>query len=70
MKTQTKRLAAALLRALRCGWSALRTATGDDAYERYRRYHLARHPGVPLLSRGAFCAQAEQRKWSGVSRCC
>jgi len=51
-------------------WRALRALSGDDAYERYRAHHAAHHPREPLLSRRAFCAQATQRKWSGVSRCC
>jgi uncharacterized short protein YbdD (DUF466 family) len=51
-------------------WRGLRTLSGDDAYERYRAHHAAHHPREPLLSRRAFCAQATQRRWSGVSRCC
>jgi len=51
-------------------WRGLRALSGDDAYERYRAHHAAHHPGEPLLSRRAFCAQATQRKWSSVSRCC
>jgi len=51
-------------------WSVLRALTGDDAYERYRAHHAARHAGQPLMSRGEFCADAERRKWSGVNRCC
>ena len=51
-------------------WGALRAATGDDAYERYRAHHAAHHRHEPPLTRRAFCAEAQQRKWSGVSRCC
>ena len=51
-------------------WSVLRALTGDDAYERYRAHHAARHAGQPLMSRGEFCADAERRKWSGVNRSC
>ncbi|TLY70092.1 MAG: YbdD/YjiX family protein [Gammaproteobacteria bacterium] len=51
-------------------WSALRTASGDDAYERYRAHQAARHAGEPPLSRRAFYEDAQRRKWSGVSRCC
>jgi uncharacterized short protein YbdD (DUF466 family) len=49
------------------GW--LRAASGDDAYERYLTHHARRHTGPPL-SRKAFYEEREQRKWSGVSRCC
>jgi uncharacterized short protein YbdD (DUF466 family) len=48
----------------------LRAFSGDDAYERYRAHHAARHAGEPLMSRREFCADAERRKWSGVNRCC
>ena len=51
-------------------WGVLRAVSGDDAYERYRAHHAARHAGEPLMSRREFCADAEQRKWSGVNRCC
>ncbi len=51
-------------------WSALRAASGDDAYERYRAHQAARHADEPALSRRAFYEDAQRRKWSGVSRCC
>jgi len=51
-------------------WGVLRALSGDDAYERYRAHHAARHAGEPLMSRREFCADAERRKWSGVNRCC
>jgi uncharacterized short protein YbdD (DUF466 family) len=49
------------------GW--LRAVSGDDAYERYLTHHARMHAGPPL-SRKAFYDDREQRKWSGVSRCC
>jgi uncharacterized short protein YbdD (DUF466 family) len=64
------RSAARLWPGLASLWAGLRALTGDDAYERYRAHHLARHAGEPLMSRGEFCADAERRKWSGVNRCC
>jgi uncharacterized short protein YbdD (DUF466 family) len=57
-------------RCLRALWRALRAASGDDAYERYRAHHAATHAGEPCMSRREFCADAERRKWSGVNRCC
>jgi len=51
-------------------WRAVRHLSGDDAYERYCAHQAARHPQEPALSRRAFCADEERRKWSGVSRCC
>jgi len=57
-----KRIAAATV-----GW--LRAVSGDDAYERYLTHHARAHTGPPL-SRKAFYEEREQRKWSGVSRCC
>ena len=51
-------------------WGLLRALTGDDAYERYRAHHAARHAGEPPMSRREFCADVERRRWSGVNRCC
>ena len=61
------RRAANILRAL---WHGLRTATGDDAYQRYCAHQRLHHPREPLMSRRSFCAAATERKWSGVTRCC
>lgn len=57
-------------RRVRALWQALRALSGDDAYERYRAHHAARHAGEPFMSRREFCAEAVRRKWSGVNRCC
>ena len=65
-----KPVAQALVRCAAALWRALRSVSGDDAYERYRA-HQAGHPaGGPLLSRREFYDEAQRRKWSGVSRCC
>lgn len=57
---------------LRRGWLALRELSGDDAYERYLA-HLsecsAPHGHAPL-TRAAFFAAEQRRKWDGVRRCC
>ena len=59
----------ALRRTLAAGVGWLRALSGDDAYERYLTHHARAHAG-PALSRRAFYAQREERKWSGISRCC
>jgi uncharacterized short protein YbdD (DUF466 family) len=51
-------------------WAWLRAATGDDAYEQYRRHQNACHAGAALMGRREFYAEEQRRKWSGVSRCC
>jgi uncharacterized short protein YbdD (DUF466 family) len=44
---------------------------GIPDYERYAEHMAARHPGVPLLSRREFCAQAIDRKYArNGPRCC
>jgi uncharacterized short protein YbdD (DUF466 family) len=58
-----------LLRALAAGTAWLRALSGDDAYERYLTHHAHAHAGLPM-SRRAFYAEREERKWSGISRCC
>jgi len=49
----------------------LRAISGDDAYERYLTHHCAQHAAdAPPLSRADFFRAEQQRKWSGVKRCC
>jgi uncharacterized short protein YbdD (DUF466 family) len=61
---------AVLVATWRAGWRALRTLSGDDAYERYRVHQLAAHPEVPPLSRKAFYVDEQRRKWGTINRCC
>jgi len=49
------------------GW--LRGLSGDDAYDRYLTHHAQAHSGPPL-TRPAFYREREERKWSGITRCC
>ena len=58
--------------ALLCAttWNLLRSLSTDDAYDKYLAHHNAAHPGEPPLSRRAFYIRQQQRKWTGVSRCC
>jgi uncharacterized short protein YbdD (DUF466 family) len=55
---------------LRYLWSVLRALATDDAYERYLEHHRQAHEGVAPLSRREFYLGEQQRKWTGVSRCC
>jgi uncharacterized short protein YbdD (DUF466 family) len=60
----------AAIRWLSAGWSYLRAVSGDDAYERYLAHHAAEHPGAPPMTRKAYFVERQQRKWTGVTRCC
>ncbi len=52
-------------------WRALRSLTGDDAYERYLAHWRAHHAGEGApLDRKAFFRAEEERKWNGIKRCC
>lgn len=51
-------------------WRLLRTLATDDAYERYLEHHRKCHPTAAALDRRAFYLQQQQRKWSGIQRCC
>lgn len=56
---------------LRRCWQTLRAISGDDAYERYLVHRRAHHAAdEPPLSRADFFRAEQQRKWSGVKRCC
>ena len=62
-------LRAGIARRLAATVSWLRAVSGDDAYERYLTHPARAHDGPPL-SRRVFYEEREERKWSGVSRCC
>ena len=51
-------------------WTLLRAMATDDAYERYLAHHAQAHGGAAPMSRRAFYLGEQQRKWTGVSRCC
>jgi uncharacterized short protein YbdD (DUF466 family) len=63
-------MSAAVVATWRACWRALRTLSGDDAYDRYRMRHLAAHPDLPALSRKAFYVDEQRRKWGTINRCC
>lgn len=57
----------ALVRA----WKALRTLTGDDAYERYLEHQSRAHPEERPLDRCSFYVREQERRFSGgPTRCC
>jgi uncharacterized short protein YbdD (DUF466 family) len=51
-------------------WTGLRRLSRDDAYERYLAHHAAEHAAIAPLSAREFYLREQQRKWSGISRCC
>ncbi len=51
-------------------WRFVRELSTDDAYERYLHHHRTAHAGHAPLSRREFYLRQQQRKWSGVQRCC
>ncbi|HEY6455979.1 MAG TPA: YbdD/YjiX family protein [Steroidobacteraceae bacterium] len=59
-----------IVTAWRTCWHALRTLSGDDAYERYLVHRAAAHPDLPVLSRRAFYVDEQRRKWGTINRCC
>jgi uncharacterized short protein YbdD (DUF466 family) len=59
-----------MMRMWRSFWRIVRTLTTDDAYERYVAHHARMHAGSAPMTRRAFYLSEQQRKWTGVSRCC
>jgi len=53
-------------------WRGVRQASGDDAYERYLEHWRTHHAGERArpMDRKTFYATEQERKWSGVNRCC
>lgn len=60
------------MRPLRGFWRLLRRLSDDDAYERYLAHWREKHTGsgAEPLSRHAFFRAEQERKWSGIKRCC
>jgi uncharacterized short protein YbdD (DUF466 family) len=50
--------------------SVWRDALNRDAYTRYLAHQQTHHPDEPVLNRRDFYLRTQERKWSGVSRCC
>jgi uncharacterized short protein YbdD (DUF466 family) len=61
---------AILRRWPRAVWQFIRALSRDDAYSAYLRHHEAAHAGTPPLSAREFYLREQERKWSGISRCC
>ena len=51
-------------------WHLIRSLSTDDAYEKYLAHHCAAHADAPPMTPRAFYISQQQRKWTGVSRCC
>jgi uncharacterized short protein YbdD (DUF466 family) len=43
---------------------------GDAAYARYLAHHQQTHGDATPMTRREFFVSEQQRKWSGISRCC
>jgi uncharacterized short protein YbdD (DUF466 family) len=58
-------------RLLTLAWRALRTLTGDDAYQRYLEHVRRAHSGaVPLDATTFYRVETERRFSGGPNRCC
>jgi uncharacterized short protein YbdD (DUF466 family) len=55
-------------------WHVIRRLSGDDAYERYLTHHAQFHATMvdaqEPLSRKAFFKLWQDKKWTGINRCC
>jgi len=57
-------------------WARVRQLSGDDAYERYLQHYAEHHQSCPKdeaelpLSKEAFFKEWQDKKWTGVKRCC
>jgi uncharacterized short protein YbdD (DUF466 family) len=65
-----------LFSALKNLWRSVRQLSGDDAYERYLQHYAEHHQSglesqaEPPLSKEAFFKEWQDKKWTGVKRCC
>jgi uncharacterized short protein YbdD (DUF466 family) len=52
-------------------WRALRSLSGDDAYERYLQHLHEHHDGSAALDRRAFYLREQERRFNGgPTSCC
>jgi len=51
-------------------WQVLRELAGDDAYERYCVHHRHQHADQPMMNRRTYYLKNQQKKWTGINRCC
>jgi uncharacterized short protein YbdD (DUF466 family) len=53
-------------------WSSVRQLSGDDAYERYLQHYAEHHTdsNEPPLTKAAFFKAWQDKKWTGIKRCC
>jgi uncharacterized short protein YbdD (DUF466 family) len=53
-------------------WSSLRQLSGDDAYQRYLKHYAEHHAesNEPPLTKAAFFKAWQDKKWTGIKRCC
>jgi uncharacterized short protein YbdD (DUF466 family) len=65
-----------LIKLLKNLWARVRQLSGDDAYERYLQHYAEHHQSgsvgeaEPLMTKEAFFKEWQDKKWTGVKRCC
>ena len=59
-----------LMNKFRQCWRALRTLTGDNAYELYLQHHSHTGAARKPLGRKAYFRNAQQGRWDKINRCC
>lgn len=61
-----------MIEKLKLVWKAVRRLSGDDAYEQYLKHFAEHHAeeGATPLDRAAFFKQWQDKKWTGIKRCC
>jgi uncharacterized short protein YbdD (DUF466 family) len=65
-----------LFNLLKNFWAKVRQLSGDDAYDRYLQHYAEYHQDglggqtEPPLSKEEFFKDWQDKKWTGVKRCC
>jgi uncharacterized short protein YbdD (DUF466 family) len=63
-----------LFKSLKIFWSSVRQLSGDDAYERYLQHYAEHHQNdlgaEPPYTKEVFFKEWQDKKWTGVKRCC
>ncbi len=51
-------------------WKVFLFFIRNDSYHRYLRHHEMAHADTAPMSRRDFYLREQERKWSGIRRCC
>jgi len=59
-----------MIKRLRLLWQIMRYLADEGVYEQYVAHFQKNHSNEKMLSKKDFFKQWQNKKWSGINRCC